>query len=93
MSDIERITQERGAQVKPARDSHFRLLCGAAISTSRKSDGTLDRDRIVAHVGSLMERGVDVLSRPGVAEKAIALADPTPPPGPNRHELLALIGA
>ncbi len=62
LSDIERITQERGAQVKPARDPHFRLLCGAAISTSRKSDGSLDRDRIVAHVGSLVERGVDAIA-------------------------------
>ncbi len=62
LSDIERITQERGAQVKPARDSQFRLLCGAAISTTRKGDGSLDRDRIVAHVGALLERGVDAIA-------------------------------
>ena len=42
---------------------------------------------------SVLDRGVDVLSRPGLAEKAIALADATPLPGPDRHELLALIGA
>src|SRR3974390_1638774 len=29
MSDVERITQERSAQFKPARDAHFRLLCRA----------------------------------------------------------------
>src|SRR5438067_11845745 len=32
LSDIERITQERAAQLKPARDERFRLLCGAAVS-------------------------------------------------------------
>ena len=62
MSDIERITQERSAQLKPARDSRFRLVCGAAIATSRKADGTLDRDRIVAHVGAMVERGLDVVA-------------------------------
>lgn len=62
MSDVERITQERGARVKPARDSQFRLLCGAAVSTPRHLDGSLDRDRIVAHIGALVERGVDVVA-------------------------------
>jgi 2-polyprenyl-6-methoxyphenol hydroxylase-like FAD-dependent oxidoreductase len=42
-------------------------------------------------VASLLERGVDVLARPGIAERAIALADPTPGPGPDRNELLALV--
>jgi IMP dehydrogenase len=32
MSDVERITQERNAQFKPARDARFRLICGAAVS-------------------------------------------------------------
>jgi IMP dehydrogenase len=62
MSDIERITAERSAQVKPARDGKFRLLCGAAIATTRKADGTLDDQRIVAHVGALVERGADVIA-------------------------------
>jgi IMP dehydrogenase len=57
LSDIERITQERGAQVKPARDSHFRLLCGAAISPTRRGDGTLDGERIVAHVVQVSPAG------------------------------------
>jgi len=35
MSDVERITLERKAQFKPARDSHFRLICGAAVSATR----------------------------------------------------------
>ena len=44
-------------------------------------------------VVSLLDRGVNVLSRPGLAERALALADPTPLPGPDRAELLALVGA
>src|SRR6266853_997123 len=62
MSDVERITQERIAQFKPARDSHFRLLCGAAVSATRNAFGELDRNRILAHVGGLVERGVDVVA-------------------------------
>jgi IMP dehydrogenase len=62
MSDIERITQERAAQFKPARDAKFRLVCGAAVSATRNAFGELDRDRILAHVGALVERGVDVVA-------------------------------
>jgi IMP dehydrogenase len=62
MSDVERITQERNAQFKPARDSHFRLLCGAAVSATRNAFGELDRERILAHVGALVERGLDVVA-------------------------------
>ena len=62
LSDIERITSDKQALFRPARDSHFRLICGAAVSTPRKSDGTLDRDRIEAHVGNLINRGVDVVA-------------------------------
>jgi IMP dehydrogenase len=62
VSDIERITQERNAQFKPARDSQFRLLCGAAVSATRNAFGELDRERILAHVGGLVERGVDAVA-------------------------------
>ena len=62
MSDVERITQEKKAQFKPARDSHFRLLCGAAVSATRNAFGELDRNRILEHVGGLVERGVDVVA-------------------------------
>jgi IMP dehydrogenase len=62
MSDVERITQERNAQFKPARDVHFRLLCGAAVSATRNAFGELDRERILAHVGGLVERGLDVVA-------------------------------
>src|SRR5882762_9358671 len=54
MSDIERITQERSAQFKPARDEHFRLLCGAAVSATRNAFGDLDRERILSHAGALV---------------------------------------
>ncbi|HKI68928.1 MAG TPA: IMP dehydrogenase [Verrucomicrobiae bacterium] len=62
MSDIERIIQERNAQFKPARDANFRLVCGAAVSATRNAFGELDRERILAHVGGLVERGVDVVA-------------------------------
>ncbi len=62
MSDVERITQEKKAQFKPARDAKFRLVCGAAVSATRNMFGELDRERIVAHVGALVDRGVDVVA-------------------------------
>jgi IMP dehydrogenase len=62
MSDVERITQERSAQFKPARDAHFRLVCGAAVSATRNAFGELDKKRILEHVGALVERGVDVIA-------------------------------
>jgi IMP dehydrogenase len=62
ISDIERIMQERHSQLKPARDDQFRLLCGAAVTATRNSTGELDRDRILAHIGGLVERGVDVIA-------------------------------
>jgi IMP dehydrogenase len=62
LSDVERIRQEHHSQMKPARDSKFRLLCGASVSATRTADGELDRDRVVAHVGALVERGVDTVA-------------------------------
>ena len=59
---MERITQESRAQLKPARDSKFRLICGAAVSATRGANGELDKERIAAHVGALVERGVDVVA-------------------------------
>ena len=60
LSDVERITQETQAQFKPARDQHFQLLCGAAITTSRTESGKLDHERIINHVGALVDRGMDI---------------------------------
>ena len=63
ISDIERILTERTSQLKPARDDQFRLLCGVAITATRNSNtGELDRDRILSHLGALVERGIDVVA-------------------------------
>jgi IMP dehydrogenase len=62
LSDVERITQERAAQFKPARDAHFHLICGAAVSATRNAFGELDKKRILEHVGALVERGVDAIA-------------------------------
>jgi IMP dehydrogenase len=62
LSDIERITQERKAQFKPARDAQFRLVCGAAVSATRNAFGELDKKRILEHVSALVERGVDCVA-------------------------------
>lgn len=62
MSDIERIREEESAEVRPARDSDFRLVCAAAISATRTPAGELDRDRILAHASALVAEGVDALA-------------------------------
>ncbi len=62
LSDIERIEDEATRIVKPARDERFRLMCGAAIASHRNPDGTLDADRIVRHVGRLVDEGVDAVA-------------------------------
>jgi IMP dehydrogenase len=62
LNDVERIAQERNAQFKPARDVQLRLVCGAAVSATRNAFGELDRERILTHVGGLVERGVDVIA-------------------------------
>ena len=51
-----------GATPRPARDPRFRLICGAAVSATRNAFGELDRNRILNHVGALVERGVDVVA-------------------------------
>lgn len=62
LSDIERIEDEATRIVKPARDERFRLVCGAAIGSHRKADGSLDADRIIGHVSRLVEEGVDAVA-------------------------------
>lgn len=62
LSDIERINKEARQSLKPARDRNFRLMCGAAIAGHRTEDGSLDRDRILQHVGKLVEEGIDVVA-------------------------------
>ena len=66
-------------------------LLGRALESSITKDPDLLRGFM--DIASLLDRGVNVLSRPGVAERALELADPTPLPGPDRAELLTLVGA
>ncbi|MEZ5413853.1 MAG: IMP dehydrogenase [Opitutaceae bacterium] len=61
-SDVEKITAETKSRRKPARDSQFRLVVGAAISPVRKPTGDLDRERIVEHVGQLVAEHVDAVA-------------------------------
>lgn len=61
-SDVERITSESKSRRKPARDAEFRLLVGAALSPVRKADGSLDRERIIEHVGHLVAEHVDCVA-------------------------------
>ncbi len=61
-SDVERITSESKSRRKPARDADFRLVVGAALSTIRKSDGSLDRDQILEHVSHLVAEHVDAIA-------------------------------
>lgn len=62
LSDIERISEEARAHVRPARDGAFRLLCGVAISARRNSEGSLDRDAIANHVGMMVDAGLDAVA-------------------------------
>ena len=61
-SDVERITAESKSRRKPARDADFRLVVGAALSPVRKPDGSLDRERIIEHVGHLVAEHVDCVA-------------------------------
>ena len=61
-SDVERITGETKSRRKPARDSQFRLVVGAALSPKRTASGALDREAILSHVGNLVDEHVDAVA-------------------------------
>ena len=61
-SDVERITAEAKSRRKPARDSEFRLVVGAALSPVRRPDGVLDREKILEHVSNLVSENVDAIA-------------------------------
>jgi len=61
-SDVERITGETRSRRKPARDSQFRLVVGAALSPARTPAGALDRDAVLAHVGNLVDEHIDAVA-------------------------------
>ena len=48
--------------------------------------------RAAMSVVSLLDRGVDVLHKDGVLDKVLAVESPGRPPGPDRGELLDIIG-
>ncbi len=60
LSDIERISDERNRHLHNARDSKFRLRVGASVAMMRKTDGTLDFENIINHVGAMVDAGLDV---------------------------------
>ena len=62
ISDVEKITGEAKSRRKPARDSQFRLVVGAALSPVRLPDGSLDRETILAHVGHLVDEHIDAIA-------------------------------
>ena len=54
LSDIERISEESRAHVRPTRDSDFRLRVGVAVSLPRTPEGEIDRERFLAHTAALV---------------------------------------
>ncbi|QYM80238.1 IMP dehydrogenase [Horticoccus luteus] len=62
ISDVEKINSETKARRKPARDAQFRLVVGAALSPVRLPSGALDRDKILTHVGHLVEEQIDAVA-------------------------------
>lgn len=62
LSDIERITEENNSRTRAARDSKFRLVCGAAVAAPRTADGTLEKDRLLGHISRLVAEGLDAVA-------------------------------
>lgn len=61
-SDVDRITTDAKSRRKPARDADFRLVAGAAVAPVRLPDGGLDREKILTHVGNLVDEHVDAVA-------------------------------
>ncbi len=61
-SDVERITNDERSRRRPARDSKFRLVVGAALPPANRPDGSPDRDKILSHVGHLVDENIDTLA-------------------------------
>jgi 2-polyprenyl-6-methoxyphenol hydroxylase-like FAD-dependent oxidoreductase len=76
---------------RPYETDDPRWLLSQALANSIMNGPDLLRGFL--NVASLLERAVDVLSEPGVAERAVALANSTPLPGPDRAGLISLVGA
>jgi 2-polyprenyl-6-methoxyphenol hydroxylase-like FAD-dependent oxidoreductase len=82
---------EAAIEGRPYETEDPSWLLGTALEKSVMKDADLFRGYL--DIVSLLDRGIDVMSRPGFAERAIALADPTPLPGPDRAGLLSLVGS
>ena len=61
-TDVEKITSETKSRRKPARDAQFRLVVGAALAPVRKPGGELDREKIITHVGHLVDEHIDAVA-------------------------------
>jgi IMP dehydrogenase len=61
-TDVERIVGEVSSRRKASRDAHFRLVVGAAIAPVRQPSGELDREKIIAHVGALVDEAIDAIA-------------------------------
>ncbi len=64
---------------------------GGALAASVAGDP--DQLRNFMDIVAMNARAMEVVGRPGVFEKALAAGAPTPLPGPDRSELLDLVGA
>src|SRR5208283_3871240 len=61
-TDVERIVGEVSSRRKASRDAHFRLVAGAAVAPVRQPSGELDREKIVAQVGAMVDEAVDAVA-------------------------------
>lgn len=62
LSDIEHIMEEDRENLKPARDSGFRLRCGVAVSIPRLEDGEINKISLLDHVAEMVEKGLDLVA-------------------------------
>ena len=62
LSDIESITTESKASVRPTRDDQFRLRAGVAVAIPRRVDGEIERDALINHIGAMADAGLDVVA-------------------------------
>ena len=62
LSDIDRIHNEASSLIRPSRDDQFRLLCGAALSAKRTTEGNLDKDAIAQQVGEMVDEHLDLIA-------------------------------
>ena len=62
LSDIEHIMDEDRENLKPARDSGFRLRCGVAVSIPRAQNGEIDKESLLGHIAEMVDKGLDLVA-------------------------------